>query len=249
MARFLGPRAYHQATSLEAVDEGENKDNKVRSIVGNQSCKAAQKALDAFYCQRLLNAIRVIVVPTMRQCLHTTHPKLIHRILELNLETKLGILATVDNSEQAQESTIGAAFFTPVLSLNESTMKFDVWDTAAQERYHSLAPLYYRGAATTIVVYDITGIDKMSNCCSSSGMMEFQNCVESSNLLYVVQFGLSFTWSNNSEGGHFVMERFNGVFCNLQWLNLFPRSHSTTLAIAASDHCPIIFSTDGYSHK
>ncbi|KAI9118465.1 hypothetical protein K1719_010797 [Acacia pycnantha] len=88
----------------------------------------------------------------------------------------------------------------------------------------------------------------MSNCCSSSGMMEFQNCVESSNLLYVVQFGPSFTWSNNSKGGHLVMERFDRVFCNLQWLNHFPHSHSTALAIAASDHCPIIFSTDGYYH-
>ncbi|KAI9118337.1 hypothetical protein K1719_010669 [Acacia pycnantha] len=66
---------------------------------------------------------------------------------------------TRNKSLQAKlESTIGAAFFTRVLSLNESTMKFDIWDTAAQERYHSLAPLYYRGGAASIVVYDITGI-------------------------------------------------------------------------------------------
>ncbi|XP_015873955.3 uncharacterized protein LOC107410967 [Ziziphus jujuba] len=29
-------------------------------------------------------------------------------------------------------------------------------DTAGQERYHSLAPMSYRGAAATIIVYDIT---------------------------------------------------------------------------------------------
>ncbi|KAM6582239.1 hypothetical protein CsatB_009241 [Cannabis sativa] len=61
-----------------------------------------------------------------------------------------------------QESTIGAAFFTQVLSLNEATIKFDIWDiwdTAGQERYHSLAPMYYRGAAAAIVVYDITTMD------------------------------------------------------------------------------------------
>lgn len=29
-------------------------------------------------------------------------------------------------------------------------------DTAGQERYHSLAPMYYRGAAAAIVVFDIT---------------------------------------------------------------------------------------------
>ena len=31
-----------------------------------------------------------------------------------------------------------------------------IWDTAGQEKYHSLAPMYYRGAAAAIVVYDIT---------------------------------------------------------------------------------------------
>ncbi|KAF8362096.1 hypothetical protein PRIPAC_89019 [Pristionchus pacificus] len=61
-----------------------------------------------------------------------------------------------------QESTIGAAFltqivrFSPIVCLDEATVKFEIWDTAAQERYHSLAPMYYRGAQAAIVVYDIT---------------------------------------------------------------------------------------------
>ncbi|KAK8660562.1 hypothetical protein V6N13_051484 [Hibiscus sabdariffa] len=54
------------------------------------------------------------------------------------------------------ESTIGAAFFTQVLSLNEVAIKFDIWDTAGQEKYHSLAPMYYRGAAAAIVLYNVT---------------------------------------------------------------------------------------------
>merc|ERR1712010_423867 len=55
-----------------------------------------------------------------------------------------------------QESTIGAAFLTQNVSLNDYTVKFEIWDTAGQEKYHSLAPMYYRGAAAAIVVYDIT---------------------------------------------------------------------------------------------
>ncbi|PPD86312.1 hypothetical protein GOBAR_DD16776 [Gossypium barbadense] len=46
-----------------------------------------------------------------------------------------------------QESTIGAAFFSQTLAVNDATVKFEIWDTAGQERYHSLAPMYYRGAA------------------------------------------------------------------------------------------------------
>lgn len=35
-------------------------------------------------------------------------------------------------------------------------------DTAGQERYHSLAPMYYRGAQAAIVVYDITNQVRLS---------------------------------------------------------------------------------------
>ncbi|XP_033610005.1 ras-related protein Rab-5B-like [Cryptotermes secundus] len=58
-----------------------------------------------------------------------------------------------------EESTIGAAFFTQTICLDDSTVRFQVWDTAGQEKYHSVAPLYYRGAQAAIVVYDITNQD------------------------------------------------------------------------------------------
>ena len=58
-----------------------------------------------------------------------------------------------------QESTIGAAFLTQTLVVDDVTVKFEIWDTAGQERYHSLAPMYYRGAQAAIVVYDITNQD------------------------------------------------------------------------------------------
>ena len=35
-------------------------------------------------------------------------------------------------------------------------LDFSVRDTAGQERYRSLAPIYYRAAAAALVVYDIT---------------------------------------------------------------------------------------------
>lgn len=33
---------------------------------------------------------------------------------------------------------------------------FKIWDTAGQEKYRSLAPMYYRGSSAAILVYDIT---------------------------------------------------------------------------------------------
>ncbi|GMM33226.1 Rab family GTPase [Saccharomycopsis crataegensis] len=63
--------------------------------------------------------------------------------------------------EEFRESTIGAAFLTQSVKVNnekgeEVTIKFEIWDTAGQERYKSLAPMYYRNAHCAIVVYDIT---------------------------------------------------------------------------------------------
>ncbi|GAU95530.1 hypothetical protein RvY_07131 [Ramazzottius varieornatus] len=55
-----------------------------------------------------------------------------------------------------QESTIGAAFLTQSVTVDNAIVKFEIWDTAGQERYHSLAPMYYRGAQASIIVYDIT---------------------------------------------------------------------------------------------
>merc|ERR1719384_1882195 len=57
--------------------------------------------------------------------------------------------------------TVGAAFTTKVITLsNHRQIKFDIWDTAGQEKYRSMTPLYYRGAYAAIIVYDIT--DKKS---------------------------------------------------------------------------------------
>ncbi|CEH14099.1 rab gtpase [Ceraceosorus bombacis] len=62
-----------------------------------------------------------------------------------------------DQFDDYRESTIGAAFLTQTVSLDESTtVKFEIWDTAGQERYKSLAPMYYRNANCAVVVYDIT---------------------------------------------------------------------------------------------
>ncbi|XP_057979184.1 ras-related protein RABF1 isoform X1 [Malania oleifera] len=59
--------------------------------------------------------------------------------------------------------TVGASFLSQTIALQDSTtVKFEIWDTAGQERYAALAPLYYRGAAVAVVVYDITSPDSFA---------------------------------------------------------------------------------------
>ncbi|KAF4573390.1 GTP-binding protein of the rab/ypt [Pleurotus pulmonarius] len=60
-----------------------------------------------------------------------------------------------DQFDDYRESTIGAAFLTQTVTLeDQTTVKFEIWDTAGQERYK--APMYYRNANCAVVVYDIT---------------------------------------------------------------------------------------------
>ncbi|XP_035829382.1 ras-related protein Rab-22A isoform X2 [Aplysia californica] len=61
-----------------------------------------------------------------------------------------------DKFKQALESTIGASFMTKTIFVDGSTYKFQIWDTAGQEKYRALAPMYYRGSAAAIIVYDVT---------------------------------------------------------------------------------------------
>uniref|UniRef100_A0A3Q4HZQ6 RAB17, member RAS onco family n=1 Tax=Neolamprologus brichardi TaxID=32507 RepID=A0A3Q4HZQ6_NEOBR len=52
--------------------------------------------------------------------------------------------------------TVGCAYLTQLVHLGNSTLRFEIWDTAGEEKYHSVTPLYYRGAHVALLVYDIT---------------------------------------------------------------------------------------------
>mmetsp|Transcript_8989 Transcript_8989/g.14680 ORF Transcript_8989/g.14680 Transcript_8989/m.14680 type:complete len:202 (-) Transcript_8989:446-1051(-) len=65
--------------------------------------------------------------------------------------------------DQYKFPTIGATFLTQSVSVNDYLVKFEIWDTAGQEKYRSLAPLYYRGASAALVVYDITNRESFEN--------------------------------------------------------------------------------------
>ena len=55
-------------------------------------------------------------------------------------------------------STPGANFTTKTVYLEEEqqSIKYEIWDTAGQEKYRSLAKVFYKNAAVCILVYEIT---------------------------------------------------------------------------------------------
>ena len=53
-------------------------------------------------------------------------------------------------------ATIGAAFQNHVIQTKKGTVSLQIWDTAGQEKFRALAPMYYRSAAVAILCFDLT---------------------------------------------------------------------------------------------
>ena len=55
-------------------------------------------------------------------------------------------------------STTGASYCGKAMTFDEyggKTIKFEIWDTAGQEKYRALAKVFYKNASVVILVYDI----------------------------------------------------------------------------------------------
>ena len=63
-----------------------------------------------------------------------------------------------DKFNPTSQATYGAAFVCKTVEVPELSVdvKFQIWDTAGQEKYHSMASMYYQDAAAAIIVFDTT---------------------------------------------------------------------------------------------
>ncbi|EAY15204.1 small GTP-binding protein, putative [Trichomonas vaginalis G3] len=56
----------------------------------------------------------------------------------------------------AEANTVGAIYDTYTERRGDQSIEVQIWDTAGQEKFRSLAPVYYRGADAAVVVFDMT---------------------------------------------------------------------------------------------
>lgn len=60
------------------------------------------------------------------------------------------------------KSTVGAIFNTYTSEVDGVTYIMQLWDTAGQDKYRSLGPIYYRDSVGAIAVFDVTAEDPFS---------------------------------------------------------------------------------------
>ena len=71
----------------------------------------------------------------------------------------------INNSFDLQVLTSSSAqFISKTITLSDDTaLKLDIWDTAGQEKFRSLAKIFYKDAKVIILVYDITNKASFDN--------------------------------------------------------------------------------------
>ncbi|XP_019089179.1 PREDICTED: uncharacterized protein LOC109127983 [Camelina sativa] len=73
------------------------------------------------------------------------------------------------------------------------------------------------------------------------GMAEFQECIESCDLLELAGSGTNHTWYNNQEDNP-ITRKLDRCLINEAWLNLYPHSNVFYDAPCGSDHSPMLVS-------
>ena len=68
-----------------------------------------------------------------------------------------------DKFEQDYQATIGLDFHSKNVNINGNPVRLLLYDTAGQEKFKSLIPMYIRDANIILVVYDITNKDSFAH--------------------------------------------------------------------------------------
>lgn len=62
-----------------------------------------------------------------------------------------------------QKTTVGIDYFTFNKTFGDKTLNMQLWDTAGQEKFHSLIPSYIRDSTVALLVFDITSKKSFEN--------------------------------------------------------------------------------------
>ena len=71
-------------------------------------------------------------------------------------KTSIGKRWVEGKFDSGTRSTVSAAFFQKKVQYTTKSFDIQLWDTAGQEEFHSLAPIYYKDAQAAILVFSVT---------------------------------------------------------------------------------------------
>jgi small GTP-binding protein len=79
-------------------------------------------------------------------------------------KTSIGLKYTQGTFDPRRASTVQAGFYSKKVETSQGMIELNLWDTAGQEEYHAVAPIYYKNAQAALLVYSVvhdTSFDRM----------------------------------------------------------------------------------------
>ena len=74
---------------------------------------------------------------------------------------KSSIILKYMNGEPPTDKLL--TFFDKTIKINNKAIKFQIWDTVGQERFHALSNIFYKNTDIIILCYDITSKSSFQN--------------------------------------------------------------------------------------
>jgi len=118
--------------------------------------------------------------------------------------------------EDKYKITIGGAYLQKEVKLkNGDILKLHIWDTGGQEKFRSMANLYYKDAVAAILVYDVSNPETLESL--DYWINELNNNVDTDNFIISVagnkcDLPNDMKKISNSEGKNFCKEKNVPVF-------------------------------------
>lgn len=71
-------------------------------------------------------------------------------------KTSIGTKWMSGTFDPGRKKTVQAAFFENKVHTSTGVVNLQVWDTAGQEEFHAIAPIYYKDSQAALLVYSVT---------------------------------------------------------------------------------------------
>lgn len=124
------------------------------------------------------------------------------------------LLKFTDNTFSTQhDMTIGVEFGSKLVKVSNHTIKLQIWDTAGSEKFKSITRSYYKGAAATLLIYDVTNIYTFQRVCE--WLNEVNNYSNNSEIVIILvgnKIDLEYKREVTTDDGHKLAMKYGIYF-------------------------------------
>lgn len=116
---------------------------------------------------------------------------------------------------ESQAPTIGACFHVEKYEIDDKKLRLHIWDTAGQEKYRSLAPMYYRDADYILLVFAVNNQDSFYKLDEWQENIKYQ-CKQAPKLVLIAnKIDLEEERKITTEEGEDRAEKLNAMYFEL----------------------------------